>query len=187
MADESTATATVEPEEIETERSFGPITASKERKGDELEYEVGFDTPFGKLEFELEPRSLKAKRDKRRKERAAREAQRAAVLAVRKAEEDAIKAEKRRTRLPIFLAVLVGFAVIAALIALAVWLFARPGDDDADIPPELRSGDLDADESQGGLFARLKRRVTKGIREGKRASLEAQEEQRRKFEEMAGR
>jgi hypothetical protein len=185
MAEQGVATA--EPgDEIKTEHALGPVTASRERKGEDIEYEVGFDTPFGKLEFEIEPRSLKKQRDARRKERAAREAQRATLLAARKAEEQAIKAEKRRSRAPFFFAVLLVLVALAALIALAVWLFARPGDDDeSELPPELRS-DADAAEPQG-VFGRLKRRVTAGIREGKKASREAQEEQRRKFEEMAGR
>jgi hypothetical protein len=184
MAEPATTTV-IEPAE-KTERSIGPITATKERDGDELEYEVGFDTPFGKLEFELEPRSLKRERDERRKERAAREAQRAALFAARKAEEQAIKAEKRRARMPVFLAVMAALAIIGAFIVLAVWLFARPGDEaDESVPPELRGND-DGDEAPG-IVNGIRRRVRDGIRGGKQASREAQEEQRRKFEEMAGR
>ena len=180
MAEEQTAVA--EPDEQAAERSPGPITTSKEQNGDDLEYEVEFETPFGKLEFEFEPKALKKKRDERRRQRAVREAERAALAAKRKAEEQAIKAEKRRRQFPVFMAVFLGIILLASLIALAFWLFARPDDNDEEMPPELRE-----DTSQAGVVDRIKRRVRAGIREGKRASREVQDEQRRRFEELAGR
>ena len=119
----------------------------KKKDDDELEYEWELETPFGKIEFELEPAERKEQKERERKEKAEREAAKQAAKLAKKAEQAAKKQAaapgemvvvKRSNLVP----ALVIFAIVVAGIALAYWLFARPGDEDADVvPEEFRAAD----------------------------------------------
>jgi len=162
--------------------------AQKKREDDDLEYEWELETPFGKLELELEPKARKEEKERQKREKqerdAAKHASKLAKKAERAARRDAAAAAageivvvKRNNLVP----VLVVFAIVVAAIAIAFWLFARPGEEEDEIPPELRSDEsLAAAASQPqGLAGRIK----KAIRSGRQASREAQAEQQRRFEE----
>jgi hypothetical protein len=168
------ATATLEPPPPAE-------TAKKTRKkgDDDLEYEVEFATPFGKLEFEFEPVAKKEQKDRERKQKAEREA---AKRALKAAERAAASGERRgRGVLGTLAIVLVVLAVIAAIIAIAFWLFGRPERDDAKSEP---SGFVEEPQPAQGLVGRARGRVRDAISAGRRASSDAQREQREKFEHM---
>lgn len=153
---------------------------------DELEYEWELETPFGKIEFELEPAERKEQKERARREKAERDAAKQAAKLAKKAENAAKKqgatagelvVVKRSNLVP----ALVIFALVIGAIALAYWLFSRPGDEEEDVvPEEFRAADAPvAAAGPQGLAARVK----KAIREGRRASRDAQREQQQKFEE----
>jgi hypothetical protein len=151
----------------------------KKKDDDDLEYEVEFATPFGKLEFEFEPSSKKEKKDRERKAKAER------VAAQRKAAELAKRAEREASRGGggrLLLTLVIVGALVAAVIA-AYWLFARPDEDEDAIPPEFANEPQPAPQ---GFVARAKSRLGDAVRAGRRASREAQKEQREKFERMTG-
>ncbi len=148
---------------------------------DDIEYEVEFATPFGKIEFEFEPLSKKQKKDEQRKARAERDAAKAVARAAKLAEQGATQSGRGHG----LLIALVIFAVVASIVALAIWLFARPGDDDV-IPAEFRADDAPAPEPQG-FVGKMRGRAREAVSAGRKASREAQDEQLRKFEEMTGR
>jgi hypothetical protein len=158
----------------------------QKKQNDDLDYEVEFATPFGKLEFEFEPVRKKEKKDRERKEKAEREAAKKALKAAERAAARSAESNERGGRgiFGTLMIIVLVLALIGAVIALAYWLFARPGeeeDDDA-VPPEF------AQEPQpaAGLVARIRGRARDALRAGRQASREAQREQREKFEQMSG-
>ena len=177
---------------VETEpRASKPGKKRKKSKGEEeLEYEVEFETPFGKIEFELEPTSSKERKDRERREQAEREVAKAAAKAAKQAERQLKKrgAEHvvERSGGSKLLPILVVFLLVAAVIALAIWLFARPGEEEKDVvPPEFRTGDVPAEEPQS-FVAQARQRIRQAVRSGRQASREAQAEQERKFQDLTG-
>lgn len=152
----------------------------KGKKGDEdLEYEVEFETPFGKLEFEFEPKSRKEKKDKDRKAKAEKEAQKRAMQLAKKAEQATAKGGKGGSNKLMIL--LIAGLLIGAIVA-AYWLFARPGEPDVDaVPPEL------SNEPQPQTFTQKARaRLRDALRAGRNASREAQDEQHERYENLTG-
>jgi hypothetical protein len=192
------AVAVVEPPQpgsalVETEpRASKREMKRKKSKGEEeLEYEVEFETPFGKIEFELEPTLSKERKDRQRREQAEREAAKAAAKAAKHAE----KQRKKRDAVPAIergggsklLPILVVFLLVAAAVALAIWLFARPGEEENDIvPPEFRSDDVAAEPGPQGFAAKARQRIRHAVRAGRQASREVQAEQERKFQDLTG-
>jgi hypothetical protein len=198
---EESAVAVAEPDEPRTEAppppsgdeapTHAPKSRDKKKDDDELEYEWEFETPFGKIEFEVEPKERKEEKDRKKKEKAERDAQKQAAKLAKKAERASRKSAvaeageivvvKRSNLVP----ALVIFAIIVASIAIAFWLFARPGEEEDQIPEEYRAATPEGAEAeqQGGLAARLK----KAIRAGRQASREAQREQQQRFEEATHR
>lgn len=168
----------------------GKKNKKKQDDDDDLEYEVEFATPFGKIEFEFEPLTKKQKKDEQKKVRAEREAAKAAEKAAKLAEKRALKGDSggggRGTGLLIGLIIV---AIVAAAIVIAVWLFARPGEDEDAIPAQFRADDAPEAEpvAPQGFVARMKNRAQSAVRAGKQASRDAQAEQQRKFEQMSGR
>ena len=160
----------------------------KKEEDDDLEYEVEFATPFGKIEFEFEPLSKKQKKDAQKKERAERDAAKAAAKAAKLAEKRALKGDAVSSgggRGGTLLIALIIFGIVAAAVIIAVWLFARPGEDEDAIPAEFRADDATDPEpvAPQGFVGRVKN----AVRAGKQASRDAQAEQQRKFEQMSGR
>jgi hypothetical protein len=72
------------------------------------------------------------------------------------------------------------FALVAAAIIVAYWLFARPEEEET-IPPELA---VEPQPAPQGFAARAKSRLREAVRAGRSASREAQQEQREKFERL---
>ena len=164
----------------------------KERKQQEQdeapEYALGFDTPFGSLDIEVEPQSNKEKRELRKREQAEAAAAKAAARAAAKAAKRAAKHPKpeSESRGHGLLIAFVIFAVIAGAIALAFWLFARPGEEEPEVvPEEFRNPEMEpvAAEPQSALSG-LQARVRQAIRAGRKASREAQQEQEKRFRQM---
>ncbi len=183
---ESAAAVADRPDGAETAT---PPSGDKKRKGkrkkdegDDLEYEVEFATPFGKLEFEFEPLAKKERKDRERKAKAERDA---AKKALKVAEKTAPHGGGSFiSKLVIVLLVL---GLIGAAIAAAYWLFARPGESDEDaIPPEF-ANEPQPEPAAQGLLAKTRTRVSAAISAGRQASREAQREQREKFDQMTGR
>ena len=170
---------------------------NKNEKGVD-EYEVEFETPFGKFEFEFEPKSTKDRKDREKREKKAAAAAKAAEKARKQAEKNAAKLEKKglvATALPEprrgggnLLPILLIFAVIAGAIAVAIWLFARPGDEDLDQVPQefLNDAPVEAAPPPQGFAAKARARVRDAVRAGKQASRETQAEQQKKFEDLTG-
>jgi hypothetical protein len=156
----------------------------KKKDEDDLEYEVEFATPFGKLEFEFEPLDKKAKKDADRKAKAERAAAKKA-MALAKAAERAPKAGGSTGGGPSRLLVtLLVIGVIGGAIIIAYWLFARPGEEENEvIPPEFANA---PEPVAQGFAARARSRLSEAIRAGRKASRDAQREQREKFERMTG-
>lgn len=154
--------------------------SAKGRDDGDLEYEVEFATPFGKLEFEFEPIARKKKKDEERRAQAEHRAARKAAAAAKKAG----TAKHGRGLLGNLVIILLVMAVIGALVAVAYWLFARPGDEDEAIPPEFAKGEPEPEPQ--GFTAKARKRIGDAVRAGRRASREAQREQERKFREYAG-
>lgn len=175
----------------------GPKPSKREKKRkkskgeEELEYEVEFETPFGKIEFELEPTSSKERKDRERREQAERAAAKAAAKAAKQAE----KQLKKRGAVPAIergggsklLPILAVFLLVAAAVALAIWLFARPGEEEKDVvPPEFRSDDVPAESEPQGFAAKAQQRIRQAVHAGRQASRETQAEQERKFQDLTG-
>lgn len=163
----------------------------KKSKGEEeLEYEVEFETPFGKIEFELEPTSSKERKDREKRDKAERDAAKAAAKAAKRSEK---QLEKRGAAEVIergggskLVPILVVFLLVALVVALAIWLFARPGEEEKDaVPPEFRN-DVPAEPEPQGFAAKAQQRVRQALRAGRQASREAQAEQERKFQDLTG-
>jgi hypothetical protein len=76
--------------------------------------------------------------------------------------------------------VLIVMGLILVAVAVAVWLFARPGQED-EVPAEFRN---DLEPAPQGFVASARRRVGDAVRAGRRASREVQDEQQRKYEEL---
>ena len=156
------------------QRRSNPQVAPKDEG---LEYELAFATPFGNVEFEFEPQSTRERKAAERKAQAERRAaQKAAEAAMRRA----------RGRKPLFsnrlLIVLVVVAVVGGAFIVAWWLFARPGDEDDGVPPEFANEPQPAAQ---GLLARSRQRVSDAIRAGRKASRDAQREEREKYERLS--
>ena len=193
MADDETtsgtATAVLERDEASERDDASRNDASPKKRGkkqaadDSADYELNFETPFGKIEFEVEPADSKAKRDRRKREKA----EAAAVLAAAKAASKAAKRskparEKSGGRGGTLLAVLLVFTIIAAAIAVAIWLFARPGPEEQEqVPDEYRNREPEpVAAAPQGIAGRLRN----AVRAGRQASREAQTEQERRFEDL---
>lgn len=163
----------------------------KKAEDDEPEYEVEFQTPFGKLEFEFEPLTSKQKRDKKRAEQAERDTKKKAATAAKQAEQRVMKqASSGGGGGGKLLLVLLIVGAVMALIALAIWLFARPDIDDEAVPPEFRADGVGAIDDAAiipepqGFVGKARARVRSAVRAGRHASREAQQEQEQRFENM---
>ena len=149
----------------------------------DLDYEVELNTPFGIVELEFEPRAKKERKDRERREKAERKAaEKAAALAAKQTANEAAKAQKSGSLLRSLVIALVVIALVAGAIALVTWLFARPGEEDEDVPDELRAAAQEA--APQGPIARIKSRVKDAVRQGRKASREAQREQQQRYREM---
>jgi hypothetical protein len=198
MANDETTTndsvAVLERAEDEPEATAPPVDElapnadqkkSKKKKKDEeddLEREIEFVTPFGKIELEFEPTDRRKKKDKERREKAARQAAKAAEKAQQKLAEQRARAEKGGGGGKLLIILLV-VGLIGAAIAVAWWLFARPADELDRVPEDLR---VRTDPEPQGAFAKIRNRVREGIRAGQKASSETQKEQTRRYEEITG-
>ncbi len=168
--------------------ALAPPSGDKKRKDkrkkdedDDLEYEVEFATPFGKLEFEFEPLAKKEKKDSARRAKAERDAAKKALNAAEKASQQSGGGGFFGK----FMLALLVLGLVGAAIAAAYWLFARPGEEDADaIPPEFANEPQQVTQS---FVARARSRIGSAISAGRQASREAQREQREKFDQMTGR
>jgi len=185
-----TAEAGVRVEEEKPKRRglFGrrKAAANREEEGeDELEREIEFETPFGKFEIEFAPTSKRKKKEEKRKAEAARKAAEEAKKAQAKLlEKQRKQAQKGGSGMGRLLVILLVVGLVVAAIGVAYWLFARKPEELDEIPDDLRSEPVA--EPQGALD-KLCARVRKAIRAGQKASSEAQREQQRRYEEMAGR
>ncbi len=161
---------------------------------DEPEHELGFMTPFGKLELEFEPTPKKEERDRKKREQAERDAAKAAAAAAKRAEQEAEDAKKRPAskqvdvvaksgggagKLIIIVAVI---GLIAAAVGVAVWLFARKPEDLESVPPEYRAVELEPEPE--GFVPKMRQRLRHALREGQQASREAQLEQQQRYEDL---
>lgn len=170
-----------------------PKKKTKKDDDDDLEYEWEFATPFGKIEFELDTKDVHEAKERKRREKAERDA---AKKAERIAKQAAKEAEKRGIAGPVVIVkrsnlvpALVIFAIVAAGIAIAFWLFARPGEDDDDldaVPPELRTANALAG-TEPAPPSGIRGRIQNAIRAGRKASRDAQREQEQRYNELAKR
>ena len=188
------AVATAEPTKLDAKALKALDRDAKKaakRNKDVDDYGIDFGTPFGKLEFELQPAESKKRKDDEKRAQAERDAAKAAL----KAEKDAAKlAKKHGGEAPVVIRrggsklvpILLIFAIIAGSIALAIWLFARPGEEEADVvPPEFRNDEAAAAVVQPqGFIAQAQQRVRDAVRAGRKASREAQKEQEQRFQGM---
>lgn len=180
-------------ERFEITPPAGKKRKNKKQKDDPIEHEIEFSTPFGRLEFELEPTDAKQKRDERKREKQQADNERARAKAAKK---DAKRRDKAGMAVAEVLAprksgstlipVLIIFGLIIAAIALAVWLFARPGDEAEDaIPDEFRNPEaVPAVAEPQGFAAKAQQRIRQAVRAGKQASREAQAEQEKRFQDL---
>lgn len=162
----------------QTKKKRGKEKPKKDEK-DALEYEVEFETPFGKIEFEFEPIDRKKKKDEERREKAEKAALKLAEKQAKLAEKRAKRGDGRR-RGGILVPLLI-FALIAGAIIAAYWLFARPGEDE--VPPEYLT-DPDMQPQPQGFVEKARARVSSAVRAGRQASREAQREQEQRFEDL---
>ncbi len=164
----------------------------KSKDEEEFGYDVDVETPFGKIEFALEPSAVKERNDQERREKAERSAAKLARKAAMKAEKLMSKggaAEQVVVRaggsklVPIMLV----FLLVAGSVAVAIWLFARPGEDAEDaVPAEFRNDDAPARPAAVSFAAGARQRISRAVRAGRQASREAQAEQERKFRDLTG-
>lgn len=169
----------------------------KKAKEDPIEYEYEFSTPFGKLEFEFEPTDAKERRDALKREKAAAQALKDEAKAKKKADAQAKKLAAKGQQFAMaavaqpkggggkLIPMLVIFGIVAGAIALAIWLFARPGEEADDVVPAefLNAEAMPAAEPQG-FVAKMRARAREAVHAGRKASREVQAEQQRKFEDM---
>ena len=168
--------------------------ARKRKKSDDEDdfgYDVDFETPFGKIEFAMEPASVKARKDQERREKAERDAAKAAAKTAKRAEKQLRKGKPEQLVVreggSKLVPILVIFLLVACAVALAIWLFARPGEEEHDtVPPEFRNDGAPAEPARQGLAAKAQQRVRQAVRLGRQASREAQAEQERKFQDLTG-
>jgi hypothetical protein len=180
----------------ERPESVPATSAEKKRKKskdeDEFGYDVDFETPFGKIEFALEPSSVKERKDRERREKAERDAAKAAAKTAKKAEKPLRKRDLEqqivvRDAGSKLVPILLIFLLVAGAVALAIWLFARPGEEEQDaVPPEFRNEDAPAEPEPLGFAAMARQRVRNAVRAGRQASRETQAEQERKFQDLTG-
>ncbi len=164
----------------------------KSKDEEEFGYDVDFETPFGKIEFALEPSAVKERKDQERREKAEKDRAKAAAKAAKKAEkllkkgdstQQIIVREGGSKLVPILLL----FVLVAGAVALAIWLFARPGEAEQDaIPAEFRNDDAQPEPAPQGFVANAKHRIRHAVRAGRQASRDAQSEQERKFQDLTG-
>ena len=188
MADDATNGSTVLEDAAAAASSIPDPQPAKDAKApdddDELEYEVELKTPFGIVELEFEPLAKRQRKEKERRERAERKA---VERAARKAIRDAARADRRRTLLRTFVIALAVTVIIGTAVAIAYWLFARPDEVEGEqVPVDYALTPGAATEPQG-VLQRLRARVREAIRQGRRASSEAQKEQVRRIRGMTGR
>ncbi len=168
-----------------------PSKSGKKRKKSKAEedfgYDVDFETPFGKIEFAMEPASVKEQKDQERRENAEREAAKAAKQAekrLRQGKPEQVVVRGGGSKLVPGLLI---FLLVAGAVALAIWLFARPGEEEPDVvPAEFRNDDAPAEPEPQGFAARAQQRIRQAVRLGRQASREAQAEQERKFQDLTG-
>lgn len=202
MADETPAsgssTAVLDrPEEEETPRPQDDAGMAdnrqkskdkKKKRKDEDEYELELETPFGKLEFEFEPKSAKQRKDREKKEKAERAAATNAARAEKKAQKQGFASAAEMAATPRrgsnLLPILLIFGLIVAAAAIAVWLFARPGEDEDQVPQEFLNEDAVPVAEPQGFVAKARRRIGHAVRAGRQASREAQREQEAKFQDL---
>ncbi len=164
----------------------------KSQAEDDFGYDVDFETPFGKIEFALEPSSVKERKDQERREKAEKDRAKAAAKAAKKAEkqlkngggqQQIIVREGGSKLVPILLI----FLLVAGAVALAIWLFARPGEPEQDaIPVEFLNDEAQPAPAPQGFAAVAQSRIRSAVRAGRQASREAQAEQDRKFQDLTG-
>lgn len=178
------APAGIEPSQSRKKRK-------KSKAEEEFGYDVDFETPFGKIEFAMEPASVKEQKDQERREKAEREAAKAAAKAAKQAEkrlkqgtpEQVVVRGGGSKLVPILLI----FLLVAGAVALAIWLFARPGEEEPDVvPAEFRNDDAPVEPEPQGFAAKAQQRIRQAVRLGRQASREAQAEQERKFQDLTG-
>jgi flagellar basal body-associated protein FliL len=157
---------------------------------DDLEREIEFSTPFGKIEFELEPTSGKQKREERRREKERADAEKAAAQAAKKAARQLEKhgeaaVEATRKGGGMLLPVLIVLGLIVAAVIVAFWLFARPGSETEEVPEQYRNPELEpVEEAPQDFVTTARQRIGQAIRAGKQASREAQQEQERRYQDL---
>jgi hypothetical protein len=188
--------ATIEKPEFASATPASGASAQKKRKKskdeEEFGYDVDFETPFGKIEFALEPSSVKERKDRERREKAERDAAKAAATAAKKAEKQLRKGNAEQQIVVSgggskLVPILLIFLLVASAVALAIWLFARPGEEEQDaVPPEFRNDDAPAEPEPQGFVAKAQQRFRQAVRAGRQASREAQAEQERKFQDLTG-
>jgi hypothetical protein len=157
---------------------------------DDLEREIEFSTPFGKIELEFEPTSSKQKRDERRRENERADAEKSAAKAAKKAArqlerhgEAAVEATRKGGGM--LLPVLIVLGLIVAAVIVAFWLFARPGAETEEVPEQYRNPDLEpVAEAPQDFVTTARRRIGQAIRAGKQASREAQQEQEHRYQDL---
>ena len=171
------------------------LPATKRKKSnddDDFGYDVDFETPFGKIEFALEPSSVKERKDLERREKAEKDRAKADAKAAKKTEallkksngqQQIIMREGGSKLVPILLI----FLLVAGAVALAIWLFARPGEPEQDaIPVEFLNDEAQPAPAPQGFAAVAQSRIRSAVRAGRQASREAQAEQDRKFQDLTG-
>ena len=80
-------------------------------------------------------------------------------------------------------------ALIAGAVALAIWLFARPGEEDEEAVPDYLASPLKGSpaEQPKNAFERARARIRDAIHQGRKASRDAQREQEQRFRRRASR
>ena len=179
---ESKDTATAVEEKPAPEASEPVFTEADIDDMEGQEYEWEFETPFGKVEFEVQPKPLFDRKERQRKEKEEREAAKKARAEKRRLERMGIPegAEVVIVKRSNWLPILAVFVLVVVAIAVAYWLFARPEEHDDEVPEELRIPDgVAAVTPQQGIVGRIKN----AVREGRKASKQAQDEQMQRFRE----
>jgi len=162
----------------------------EQSKDDDLEREIEFSTPFGKIGFEFEPTSSKQKREERQREKERAHAEKAAAKAAKKAarqleERGAAAVEATRKGGGTLLPVLIVLGLIVAAVIVAFWLFARPGAETEEVPEQYRNPELEpVVEAPQDFVTTARQRIGQALRAGKQASREAQKEQERCFQDL---
>lgn len=171
---------------------FGRGRKQQHDADDDAEHEIEFLTPFGKIELELEPTAKKQERERKEREKAERQAAKAEAAAAKRAEQEAAEARagarargivvQRGGGVGKLLVILAVFGLIAAAVGVAVWLFARKPEELERVPPEYRAVELAEEPEPQGFVAKVRHRLRRALREGQRASRDAQIEQQQRYE-----